>query len=270
MAKPVLWLFYDSVSKKQSEPVTTEHAQKAISNMTPDMIAQLFIWAEGWNNWHPLKSYLDSDQQVFAYHRLNPPMPPPSIHEADTVTDFPREKITSKKISEDTLSFSSIRLDEETISRITKKNAVNKETGGSFDPDEMTWSGVEKPTVDFSKFVKKKMGKREARHELKIEVLLISKMNSTFRSYSKNISLSGVLLEDTIPFDFYDTKFDVVIINSSCSDPKKSRVKLKAQVVSSVDGLTQRLMFYQPTEEQISSLKFLLEDYLNLKKKTAG
>lgn len=270
MAKPVLWLFYDSNTKKQSEPVTTENAQKAISKMTPDAIAKLFIWAEGWSNWHPLKTYLDSDQQVFTYHKLNPPAPPiPGAAEADTVTDF-HQSTNESDPSTETLSYSNTRLDEETIGRITKQVDVSKHSGGSFNPDEASWSGTEKLNVDFSKFVNKKSGQRATRHELKIEVLLISKKNVTFRSYSKNISLTGVLLEDTIPFEFYDTKFEVVVINSAGTDPKKSRVKLMAQVVSSIDGLTQRLMFYQPTEEQMASVKFLLEDYSAFKQNNAG
>lgn len=272
MAEKVLWFFYDSNSKSQSTALSTTDAQLAILKMTPQILDRLFIWTDGWKNWQQLKSYLQSEQKNFS----SPYVSAVSTNGSDTTMTgvSGNDEETKSQIQhsppppENTASYSSIRLSEDTISRI-----INEDPGvgiHDFDGDEVTWSNVQKPDLDFSRFTKKSMGKRETRHELKIEILLLSKKNQSFRSHSQNISLSGVLLADTIPFDFYDTDFEAVVINTSTQDPRKSRVKLKAKVVGSTSGLTQRLMFQNPTESQLQDLKCLLEDYQKNKNKNTG
>ena len=112
------------------------------------------------------------------------------------------------------------------------------------------------------------MSKRDLRHVLKIEILLISNKGKTFRSRSKNISLSGSLLEDTIPFDYYDAIFDVVIISTQVKDPSRSRVKLTASVVSKVGNLSQRIQYVNLTIKQKMDLQFMLEEYIEAQSKT--
>lgn len=269
MTAKVLWVFYDSLSKIQSNPVSTEEAQTSILKMGPQQTERFYIWATGWNNWQQLKAYLESDQKNFVSTFTVSASTANKQTTEETITATIKE-ILEKTNGENTISFSSIRLKEDTISRILKEeNEKEKDKHTkNFDGDEITWSNIQKPTLDFSKITSKSMGKREARHELKIEVLLISSKGKTFRSRSKNISLSGSLLEDTIPFDYYDTSFDVVIINSKTKDPMKARVKLTAVAVRSNGGLTQRIHYQNPTEAEKKSLKTLLEDYLSLQKKT--
>ncbi len=241
----LFWVLYDSLYKLQSNPLSTADAQTAVLKMDLQQLERFFIWTTGWDNWHQLKFYLESDQKNFV-STFTVPIP--------------------KK--EGTKSFSSIRLNEETISRLVKQEQTNESK--SFDGDEITWTNIQKPTLDFSSFTKKSLRNREARHELKIEVLLISPKGNTFRSSSKNISLSGSLLEDTIPLDFYSTTFDVVVISSKTKDPLKARVKLTARAIGNNGGLTQRIQYHNPTALQIQSLKILLEDYEDLKKKAAA
>lgn len=267
MAGKVYWVFYDSLSKFQSNPVSTEDAQIMIFKMRPPQMARFLIWTTGWQNWQPLRAYLESDQKNFVSTFTVPKTGEETVKA--TVKDVLENTLTNFKIQrdagqgdkakkEDTHSFSSIRLDEETISRIVRQDKI--EQNETFNGEEITWSNIKKPDLDFSKFSGKNMSRREPRHELKIEVLLISSKGKTFRSRSKNISLSGSLLEDSIPFDYYDTVFDVVIINNHTSDPLKSRVKLSAKTVG--DGLTQRIHYNNPTELQKRQLQHLLEDYL--------
>ena len=65
MSNNVLWVFYDSISKIQSNPLSTDAAQSTIMKIRPNSINRFFIWTQGWQNWQPLKSYLESDQRVF-------------------------------------------------------------------------------------------------------------------------------------------------------------------------------------------------------------
>ena len=277
MSNNDLWVFYDSISKIQSNPLSTDAAQSTILKIRPNSITRFFIWTQGWQNWQPLKSYLESDQKVFvstftisktneetltaAFREIT------ELTQTQTHTSFPHEQTNTKtgtntNTGTGTSTYSHIRLDEDTISRFLKPDSHK-----SFDAEEITWSNIKKPDFNFSKVLNKAMGKREARHDLKIEVLLISRRGKTFRSKSKNISLSGALLEDTIPFEFYDTPFDLVVLSTLTKDPKKARVKLEGVTIGEVKGSrTQRIQYNQPTDEQKKLLQGLLEDYIDAKK----
>jgi|GEM_PF-5387282 len=267
MAEKILWVLYDSLSKTQSNPIGTYEAQTSILKMGPQQIERFLIWTTGWENWQQLKSYLESDQTHFV-STCTIPIPKTDVETLKAAIKDILEKTQTqtayKYKKEDTKSFSSIHLKEECLSRIVKQEKAAESL--DFNGDEITWSNIQKPKVDFSKFSKKSLDSREARHELKIEVLLISPKGKSFRSCSKNISLSGSLLEDTIPFDYYDVAFDVVIINSKTKNPLKSRVKLTATAIQSNGGLTQRIHYLNPTEKEKASLKILLEDYMAMQK----
>lgn len=225
---------------------------------------RFLIWTTGWQSWQPLRAYLESDQKNFVSTFTVSKTGEDTVKA--TIKDVLENTKTNFKVKETTATdaFSNIKLDEETISRIVRQEKVENDHK-HFNGDEITWSNIKKPDMDFSKITKtKSLERRATRHELKIEVLLISAKGKTFRSRSKNISLSGSLLEDTIPFDYYDTVFDVVIINNHTADPLKARVKLAAKTVG--DGLTQRIHYNNPTEVQKRALQTLLEDYIELQK----
>ncbi|MBY0553151.1 hypothetical protein K2P97_01395 [bacterium] len=264
MSNKVTWIFYDTFAKTQSNPFSQEDAQTAILKMRPQDVARFLIWSAGWASWQPLKTYLESDQKNFVSTFTVPiPMTGEQTVKA-TIKEVLENTQTQYRTKEDTKSYSSIKLTEETVSRIVKQD--KQPEGKSFDGDDITWSGIEKPNLDFSK-ISQAMHRRETRHELKIEILLISPKGKSFRSRSKNISLSGSLLEDTIPFDYYDTPFDVVVINNHTKDPQKSRVKLQATTVGG-NGLTQRIHYHNPTDLQKKALQILLEDYIALQNKS--
>ena len=268
MSNALCWVFYDSMSKAQSNPIPTADAQVMILKMRPPQIERFFIWTPGWQSWQPLRSYLESDQKNFVSTFTVPTHGEETIKATfRDVTEITQTK-TNLKPGEETKTnaYSRINLKEETISRIVEQE--NAQSNKQFDGDDVNWANIQKPTVDFSRFNKKKsMDKRETRHELKIEVILISQKGKSFRSRSKNISLSGSLLEDTIPFDYYGNVFDVVVINSYTKDPVKSRVQLKAHTVGN-GGLTQRIQYSNMTEAQKKALQTLLEDYMQLQKST--
>lgn len=271
MANKVLWVFYDSLSKTQSNPVSTEEAQTSIFKMRPQQIERFFIWTTGWQSWQPLRSYLESDQKnfvsTFTISKTGDETVKAVAREVleNTLTNFRHKKEESQSVS--VSGISGIRLDEETVSRLVRMEHPAQQA--DVDAASLNWADVQKPDVDFSKLANPAMAYRETRHELKIEILLISSKGKTFRSRSKNISLSGSLLEDSIPFDYYDTNFDIVIINNSAKDPTKSRVKMVAKVVG--DGsITSRIHYCNPTEAQKKSLQYLLEDYIDAQKRKAS
>lgn len=252
-----MWVLYDSLSKAQSNPVTTDEAQMAIFKMRPRDMERFFLWTQGWEEWQPLQFYLTTDQKHFVTSF--------TLQNEETVKAKIRDVLEMKSINnkklhdEITGSYSSIHLREDTISD------VNIPNDKQFDGEEISWENLEKPRIDFSKLKKKSAAdNRETRHELKIEIILISTKGKSFRSKSKNISLSGSLLEDNIPFDYYGNVFDIVVVNQSARKKSMERISLKGKTVG--DGLTQRLQYVGITDAKKQELQNFLQEYIDLQK----
>ncbi len=259
------WIFYDSLSKTQSNPITSEEAQMAILKMKPKEWRRFFVWTTGWGSWQPLELFIKSDQTFFITQFSA------KISDASTVKHtlkhtkirdvLEMNKLSKKKHKEITKSYSGVAFDEDSHPGQSPNSWEQK----NYDVDEMTWSDSKKPDVNFKKLQDKmKYGWRERRHELKIEILLISAKGNIFRSSSKNISLSGSLLEDNIPFDYYGVIFEIIILNRNAKLESHSRLKLNARSVG--EGLTQRLSFFEMSDDQKKSLHALLEAYLEQQK----
>lgn len=269
--------------------MSTSDAQASVLKMRPQDVERYLIWTAGWQNWQPLRNYLESDQKNFVStftvsgkngksEATVKAMIKDVLEHTQTSTHTHAQQPAALRVrntkKEDTItkSYSSIHLEEETISRIVRQEQAELEVSAderkNFDADEITWSKQEKPKLDFSNIQQKTMSKRDLRHVLKIEILLISNKGKTFRSRSKNISLSGSLLEDTIPFDYYDSIFDVVIMSSQVKDATRSRVKLTASVVSKVGTLSQRIQYVNVTIKQKMDLQFMLEEYIEAQAKS--
>lgn len=268
MSKKVLWVFYDTLSKTQSNPIPTEDAQMSILKMRPQQVERFLIWTAGWESWMHLKQYLESNQKNFI-STFTIPIPKTRFETATAVIKEiigniqPVKSQTNSTRKEVTRSYSNIHLNDDTFSHVSEHEPSLGIT--DFDGNEASYDNIQKSTLDFSKINKR--FRRRRQKELKIEVLLISTKGKSFRSRSKNISLSGSLLEDTIPFDYYGTKFDVVIVNTQSDDQTKSRIQLSGIIKGNNGTLTHRLHFCDMTAIQKKSLKSLLEEYLEIQKK---
>lgn len=259
MGKSTGWVFFDKLSKQQSKVMTLEEAQFAILKMRTKDWERFYIWSNGWASWQILKVYLESDQKNFITNFT--PTEMDDITLKTTVRDVLELHPASKKVQKEiTKSFSNIKLHEESISNY-KKNNLGKDFFGG----DLTWSNIKKPDVDFTKInAKKQYDHREQRHSLKIEILLVNKKGRAFRSSSKNISLSGALLEKNVPVDFTHQPFEAVIVNNYTSDKRTSRVIVNATL--SGEGVGCRIQFLDLTDAQKNSLHDLLSDYLKQQK----
>jgi len=273
------WIFYESISKTQSNPVSTQDAQLAILKMSEKDTERYFIWTTGWESWQPLKAYLSSNQKIF-FSSLKAAIannvPEETITAYKTVKRSEREVLEMKPADHDiaeeitksnfNASFNSSITKTSRYSRISlKEEAIdqseeNANFASKFDADELDIDANQKPKINFSSLKDKSLKHRSDRHELKIEVLLITSAGKTFRSRSQNISLSGSLLEDNIPFDYTERMFDVVVIDSQQVDPKLQRVSLKAKTIGK--GVTRRIHFLNATLTTKNALQNLLENYL--------
>lgn len=258
------WVLFDSITQIQSRSLTRDQLQSAIFKMKKSDFNRFFIWTAGWEDWQSLKLFLESDQTVF----IKDLETAKNLSEEKTVRRSKKEKTEFTNTKSITKSVTVIRLTDE----MTKTSFKLKTKESTFDGDNLTWSGAKPPKdLNFSKLKSSHYSKRAVRHELKIEILLISAKGKTFRSHSKNISLTGSMLLDTIPFDYYGSLFDVVVVNKHTENKMNSRVQLKAKTVG--EGLTSRIQFENVTPEQKKKLATLLNEYIDAQreneKKTA-
>lgn len=245
------------MSKTQSNAITLDEAQMALFKMSPRDWSRFYIWTQSWDCWQPLELFLKSDQRFFvAQFAIYPNDETMTYKTTRDVLEM--SEVDEKTHKEITKSFSGVVLSEDSAPKQEPKFGKN-----AFDGDDLNWEGAMTPSeLNFKKLTEKmKYDRRAARLNLKIEILLISNKGNIFKSASKNISLTGSLLEDNIPFDYYGVTFDIIIVNRLATDSVNSKVKMKAATVG--DGLTQRLAFHEITPAQKRSLQGLLQHYLD-------
>lgn len=269
------WVLLDGITKIQSQPLPTEQLQLAILKMTERDWSRFYVWTAGWANWQLLKEFLNSDNRDFAGSGM-------PLSEENVKAHIQNQIQKNKMLSQQEM----LVQDQETVTKAANWKSNNKamtmvnsneETftehanhmQKDFNGDHLDLEQAAHKPPDPLNFreINEAYKNRAERHELKIEVLLISQKGKTFKSYSKNISLSGSLLEDNIPFDFYGVQFDLVVVNRNPSNPQNGRVQMRAETIG--DGLTQRVRFINQNNMQKQRLMNLLNDYLTQVKKGA-
>lgn len=272
------WVLLDGITKIQSQPLQTEQLQMAILKLNERDWTRFYVWTQGWANWQLLKDFLNSDQKDFSVlgalasegsvkahiqaqiENRNKPTPEQEVDTLTQNTQFvqPQQLVTPKSSIQVVAQPSAKAM---TMVSPKEDTAVPHSMEKDYNGETLQEVAEAKPPepLDF-KEISEAYKNRSERHELKIEILLVSQKGKTFRSYSRNISLTGSLLEDNIPFDFYGVQFDLVVVNRNSINPQHSRVQMRAETVG--EGLTQRVRFVQPSDHLRQRLMNLLNDYL--------
>jgi hypothetical protein len=237
------WFIMDSMTQIKSQALTDDQLQTTIMRIHEKEYDRYFVWTEIWQNWQSVRLFIQNDDK--------------NILKKDT------SYISSQLENTITKSVTYVRTD------IDATNASYRNNHKDSSMDQINLDQIKSPeNIDFKKLNSKDAYKnRSARHDLKIELVLISKMGKSFRSYSKNISMSGSLLEDNVPFDYYGETFDVVVVNRYAKDPLNSRVQVKGITVG--DGVSRRIEFQAYSESTKTKLVFLLTEYLENQKNVA-
>lgn len=260
-----VWIFYDRQAQKQSRPLSTVQAQMMILKIKTHDPDQFLIWTPGWNEWQSLPEFLASEQDYFvvAPDPVSPAPPPPPTPDADdeptlVVLDRPEDHA------------------EESASEMYTKvldvdNAPLKKSDYGYFYEDFSADKLDphaKHGISF-KIPSKKTSARDRRfaerHNLKIEVVLITKNGRSFKTYSENISLGGTLLEDELPKDFLNARFDLILINKFERNPAKGRLQFQGRIVGDFAN-PRRLMFIDSDETTLKKLKELLKSYAEAQK----
>lgn len=269
-----VWIIYDAETKTQTKPMSVVQAQVTLLSVASKNTHRYFIWTPGWDEWVCIHEFLESEQKYFAI--LQPPKPAPEKPETVTITVTQNAPATSyadsvytqvvvgeEPIKEEPLEeywrqdFNGDQLD---LKKIAQKMAKTDSTKKKASAHTVTNA---KPAVKSHKDpapTKASDRRKDPRHNFKIEVVLVSKVRS-FRTYSRNISLSGTMLEDEIPKDFLNKPFDLIITNPFEPDPSKARLLFRAKIVGDLTD-ARRLMFIEQDVAMTLRLDALLKAYV--------
>lgn len=259
-----VWVFYNSLTGKQTKPLSTVQAQMTLLSLKMRDLKTLFIWTPGWENWQTIETFLRSEQTFFVM--THPPRP--EKHKQDDPGDI---TAVTQGADENTSSITVTETDADGYTKVDPHDRplAQQDYGyyhQDFNGEDLDMSKIRKvgkmkmKTPKHSK-VNDEANRRVAiRHNFKIEVVIIAK-ERTFRTYSKNISLGGTLLEDEIPKDFLNKPFDLIIINRFESDPQKRRLLFRAKIVGDITN-PRRLMFMETDPHMMARLDALLKAYV--------
>lgn len=267
-----IWIIYDAETKSQTKPMSVVQAQVTILSLSVKDHAKYFLWTPGWEGWLSIKEFLKSDQSYFVI--VQPPRPgevPPPAGEYE-------HTLTATKNAPATQSQADSPYTQVVVGDIPlKQQDVDGYHQQDFNGDDLDLSKIRKDKSNMPKPKKKVEAapaaqasktqeasgadrRRDARHNFKIEVVLVSKVRS-FRTYSKDISLSGTMLEDEIPKDFLNKPFDLIIVNPFDPDPSKARLLFRAKIVGDLTD-ARRLMFIEQDVAMTLRLDALLKAYV--------
>lgn len=271
-----VWIIYDSEKKTQTKPMSMVQAQVVLLSLAIKDHDKFFLWTPGWGDWISIRTFLESEQKYFVLSQPPKPAEKPqsSAPQDDTVTTThntpatPPDSPYTQVVAGEPLKaqdfddfyakdFNGDELDLKKISAI--KPEIKK---SSSRPSSQKTTAPEADNSD---------RRRDTRHNFKIEVVLVSKIRS-FRTHSKNISLSGTLLEHEIPRDFLNKPFDLIIVNPFEPDPSKARLLFRAKIIGDMTD-ARRLMFVEQDVAMTVRLDALLKAYVayqNQMRKTAG
>jgi hypothetical protein len=228
-----------------------------------------FVWTPGWTDWTCIRDFLKSDQNIFVITQPPKPMEmtktavpkPPKASGDDDNTAILNAPDTSNQTDPNYTTVvagsSPVRAsdygyyhqdftgDDLDLSKIRKVKAM---------PAKKTYEDKPPSTTEDAD------RRQSTRHNFKIEVVLVSKYKS-FRTYSKDISLSGTQLENEIPNEFLNQPFDLIIVNPYEKDPTKARLLFRAKIVGDMTD-PRRLMFIEQDVEMTVKLDALLKAYV--------
>lgn len=288
-AQGKVWILYDTVKAKKTKPLNLVQAQATVLSLQSETLSKILIWTPGWEKWVPLDKYLSSNQEYFVmtpeFSKVTSMTRDKTVN-VDTVT---AEKNFMSSPSEETeienTHFTKIINDEKTSSappsgdygyyhpdfRADQINIHIKPKLKFAPPSENSQSSHSAPPAAKSpsptpstKTPASGTDERrtDERHNHKIEVTLVSKKGKTFKTYSNNISMGGIFLQDPIPNDFANSSFNLILTNRFEKDVKKSKLYIDGRIIGDFSD-PRHLSFINLDDVTRKALENLLISYQN-------
>lgn len=262
-----IWIIFDAAAGKKTKPMSIVQTQMMILTFKVRNLHQYHIWTPGWSDWQPLIQFLSSNQKYFV--QAQPPEP--LLHREKQKTSEVTVNITNMTEEKPKIVNHENQKTDPFYTSVVPPDDLRKIDYGYYyneiNGDDLTLSGIpDKPPVEIlisrSELGSPKDRRHSTRHDFKIEAILLTKKGSSFRTHSKNISLTGTLLEDEIPKDFFHRQFEMILVNKFEKDPRKSRVHLSGKIIGDLAD-PRRLIFIEQDDDTARKLGKLINDYLN-------
>ena len=256
----IFWVLYDPNKKAQTEKLSQEETQFTLMKMRTREVNHFLIWRSDWQKWKRLKEFIDSDSSPFMRTFMDIDKEKQnSQNQSSALKMKPVDPETENVIRS---SFSGVQLEEVKINNVVS-------TGEQFfDGDQLAdkKAGV-KSGLNFKGLNKTNAlsPKSSEEDKYKLELLLINPRDIMFRTFAKDISLSGTFCERIIPDDFHHSNFDLVIINKFIADNQFNRLTLKSKLV--ITGNSLYIEYLPMSKTQKESLRAMLEYYVRAQKK---
>ncbi len=225
-------IFFDVVNGERFLFPSSEAAERFLATVPSQRYFEFFVWLPGWSKWRNLDSVFKSVQEKV--HTA-------SISVQDIQNEVPEGLLPNTKSN--------------SVEVVRSPKAVQADA--IFDGNNFRWSReTDKGTgiITISNPIKVAEGRKHPRFQARLEFSLVSD-SKIFRSYSKNVSLSGALLEDEIPSNFFYQPFEVIISVPSTNGPGFSdRIFFKGKVVGDISD-PYRLTFTESNPETLARLE---------------
>lgn len=256
----VFWVLYDPNKKSQTEKLSQEEAQFTLMKMRTREVNDFLIWRSDWQKWKRLKEFIDSDASPFMSTFMN-------IDKEKKNSRTKQSAIKMKPVDAETenvirASFSGVQIEEVKINNVVSTGEQFFDSDQLADKKAGVSSGLNFKGLNKSNALSNK-GSEEDKY--KLELLLINPREIMFRTFAKDISLSGTFCERIIPDDFHHSNFDLVIINKFIPDNQFNRLTLKSKLI--ITGNSLYIEYLPMAKEQKESLRAMLEYYVRAQKK---
>lgn len=245
-----IWLLFDAFTHRQSHAMNNEQTQIAILSIRKEP-ERYFIWTPTWAEWLDLTDFLKQQDCPFIAEPRTPNESTVITEDVTKLRGLPQETMSSisasipKSPKDEKIDYGyyhkDVHGDDMSLSKINKLKPLGQKNENS-----------ETELDDSSE------RRRSTRHILNIQILLLSRNGKSFKANTKNISLTGALLDREVPVDFLKMPFDLVILNNSAHGTQKSKLHFKGKVVGDLDERN-RLTFVDQDPENHKVFKEMLE-----------
>lgn len=267
-----VWVFYDTVKNKKTKPLNLIQAQATLLTFNPKSYKKILIWTPGWPKWIPLDRFLESRQTYFMMTPETSRVTTQVEDKTIRVEHFNEDHTYS--VSEDSGVHTRTEIQYTKIMNDEAPEAAPDNSGSEYYRPDFRADQINinvKPNLSFAAAPRKAENderRKDPRMNYKIEVTLVSQKGKTFKSFSDNISMSGILLQEAIPSDFLKSSFNLILVNRFESNAKKARIYVDGRVIGDLRD-PRRLTFLNldPTTKQ--KLEEMLQSYQNVHPKAA-
>jgi hypothetical protein len=228
----ILWsLGHRKTKVVEKNLYTNQLVQKVVESLASgDQVEDWMVWCSGWIKWKNLIDVSELMLEVNILKRLStppeipnsePPNMPPEPPMPDSIEQFkaPPEphvslvKMPSAKVSEQEITKSRNDIEDEDTTNGNKKHPEEEKTSGS--------GSSYKEQTETNWGEKRQFKRIDARFRC-----IIKSSSLTFRTFTRDVSLGGVALEDAIPNELLGNECTIYITSSNNKKNLKFKIKV--------------------------------------------